>query len=158
MVVLFWAKDTAPVLLLTSSTAASVSSQRPTAWVAKAVLPTSPSALTTIPPAALVTFKSVFVSPASRTAPAELLTKMALRVVLSELSPVRVMSPVALSTMVPVPPSTLAPSAIVMLDPFMTMLPVWLSRFAVADKFRGFKPLFRVKPLAAYMLPVKFRP
>ena len=74
---------------------------------------------------------------------------MALRVVLSELRPVKVMSPVALSTMVPMPPSTLAPSAMVMLAPFMTMPPVWLSKLAVADKFRGFKPLFRVKPLAA---------
>ena len=58
VVALFCARVTAPVLLVICSTDASVSSKRPAAVEAKAVLPTSPKALIVTPPPAAVTFRS----------------------------------------------------------------------------------------------------
>ena len=63
-------------------------------------------------------------------------TKIALRVALSELRPVKLMSPVAVNTRVPRPPWTLAPSTIAMVDPFMTTLPAWLLKSAVEARFK----------------------
>ena len=83
---------------------------------------------------------------------------MALRVVLAELKPVSVMSPVALNTMVPVLPSILAPSAILMLVPLMTRLPFKLSRLACDEKFTSFNPPVKVMPWADVMVPVMVRP
>ena len=58
VVALFCARAAAPVLLVTCSTGASVSSHLPLALAARAVLPTSPSALTKMPPVALPTLRS----------------------------------------------------------------------------------------------------